>query len=276
MKHNVRRSTSALVLLIVLALLIAACQRERPSREPGEGWTVSPIQEPTDVSGAAGQASPAPSTTTIAVDASPQAETQAAVATAQPPVAAVTAVPVGTAESTVALPEGPTFSYIVQSGDTLFSIALRYDTDVETLRRLNGLPDDAIGAGQVLLVPGTGDEGQPGSEDEVPEVTYVVKSGDTLSSIASDFGVDWEVIAGANDITGPNFTIFRGQKLTIPGVSPTAVPTDEVTIHVVQSGETLYGIAIQYGLTLQELLIANGISNPDALSVGQELIIPEQ
>jgi LysM repeat protein len=169
---------------------------------------------------------------------------------------------------------------VVLPGDTLFSLALTYDTDVETLRQLNNLPDDTIAVGQTLLIPGTGEQEQPGQQpgatsEPDQQVVYTVQQGDTLSSIAAELGVDWQQIAAFNGIEAPNYTIYRGQRLVIPGVTPTPVPTAEVTIHVVQQGDTLYGIAIQYGVTLQALLAANGITNPDQLSIGQELVIPE-
>ncbi len=178
-------------------------------------------------------------------------------------------------------PTGPTFGYVVKSGDTLFSIALAYNADVETVRRLNNLPDDAIQIGQVLIVPGTGAVQQPDATPGASQPTpisgfvYTVQSGDNnLVVIAMQFGVAWQDIAAANNILGPNYNIYRGQKLIIPGVSATPGATTEVKKHVVQSGETLGSIAIQYGVTVQAILDANQLANPDRLRVGQELVIP--
>jgi murein DD-endopeptidase MepM/ murein hydrolase activator NlpD len=50
--------------------------------------------------------------------------------------------------------------------------------------------------------------------------------------------------------------------------------TPNVTIHVVQRGETLYGIALSYGLTVQDLASLNGISDPTNIQVGQHLLVP--
>ena len=177
-------------------------------------------------------------------------------------------------------PTGPTFGYVVKSGDTLFSIALAYSSDVETIRRLNNLPDDTLQVGQVLIVPGTGVVQQPGATPGEPQPTpipglvYTVQSGDNLSSIAAQFGVAWQDVAAANNILGPNYNIFRGQKLTIPGVTATPASTNAVKKHVVRSGETVGSIAVQYGVTVQAILEANQLANPDFLRVGQELVIP--
>ncbi len=66
---------------------------------------------------------------------------------------------------------------------------------------------------------------------------------------------------------------------TPPPPDPTAAPTEQTSaageiIHVVQAGENLYRIALRYGLTFQELAAYNGIANPNALSIGQEIRIP--
>jgi LysM repeat protein len=142
---------------------------------------------------------------------------------------------------------GATYGYVVKADDTLYSIALLNNTDVETIRRLNNLPDDTIQVGQVLVVPGAGEPtATPGTGDATavaqatPEaVIHVVGAGENLSSIAAQYNVGWAEIATANNIASP-YTIYRGQRLTIPGVAPTPQPTAEVTKHVV-AGEDLVG-----------------------------------
>jgi len=57
-------------------------------------------------------------------------------------------------------------------------------------------------------------------------------------------------------------------------VTPTAVPTPEPLRHVVQSGETLGAISLLYDIALVDLMEANGISDPNLLSQGQQLIVP--
>jgi len=103
---------------------------------------------------------------------------------------------------------------------------------------------------------------------------YVVTTGDTLYSIANRFGVTVEQIAQANGITNVN-RISVGQQLNIPGgggSGGTGGPTSGN--YTVKSGDTLYSIATRYGTTVQQLVILNNLSNPNAISVGQTLNVP--
>lgn len=105
--------------------------------------------------------------------------------------------------------------------------------------------------------------------------TYVVKSGDNLSSIGAKYGVSWKKIAEVNNIAGPKYTIYPGQKLIIP-VSGGSTPSSSVSYktYVVQKGDTLSGIASKYGTTYQAIAKLNGISNPNLIYPGQVLKIP--
>ena len=133
-----------------------------------------------------------------------------------------------------------------------------------------------------------------------PEViTYMVKRGDTLESLAERFGTTVEAIKALNGLTGDNPIIKWGVEILIPveseGVgggaemTPTPAPVggfDLVTpvamvtataslptTYVVQPGDTLMAIAERFGVSWQALMEANGISDPTDLQVGQELII---
>jgi LysM repeat protein len=108
--------------------------------------------------------------------------------------------------------------------------------------------------------------------------TYKVKSGDTLSSIASQFGISWQELAAANGLNSRS-TLRIGQELVVPlpggSVAPTAAPpAQSPTTYTVQSGDSLSSIAQRYGITWQELANANGLTGSSRLNVGQKLIIP--
>jgi len=108
------------------------------------------------------------------------------------------------------------------------------------------------------------------------EQIYVVRRGDSLISIARRFGTAEAAIMEANGIVDPDF-IWVGQRLIIPldgTAMPTSMlPTECEVIHVVQRGETLTAIAWGYGTTVEAILLANGLVNPNSIWVGQRLII---
>jgi len=115
---------------------------------------------------------------------------------------------------------------------------------------------------------------------------HVVQAGENLYRIALRYGVTWPAIAAANGITNPNL-IYVGQVLIIPapGTTPTpstplpgtAVPTTAPSTggtYTVVAGDTLSRIALRFGTTVQAIVSANGITNPNLIYVGQVLKIP--
>jgi LysM repeat protein len=109
-----------------------------------------------------------------------------------------------------------------------------------------------------------------------PGGTYTVQPGDTLFAIAQRYGVTVEALAQANNITNVH-RLEVGQVLTIPGEGdepPPAVDPGEERIHVVQRGENLYRIGLQYGFTVEELASYNNIADPTRIDVGQQIRIP--
>lgn len=92
--------------------------------------------------------------------------------------------------------------------------------------------------------------------------TYTVKSGDTLSGIASQYGTTWQALAASNGLSNPNL-IYPGQILRVPGSSQQT--------YVVKSGDTLSGIAAKFGTTWQRLAQINGLPDPNKIYPGQVL-----
>jgi len=100
---------------------------------------------------------------------------------------------------------------------------------------------------------------------------YTVQSGENLFRVGLRFGLQWTVIAAANNIVNPNL-VFAGQTLFIPA-GGTVPPTGGPLTHVVQPGETLQIIAARYGTTWQALAALNNLPNPNFVYAGQRLVI---
>jgi LysM repeat protein len=107
-------------------------------------------------------------------------------------------------------------------------------------------------------------------------VTHVVQQGETLSSIAQRYGTTWQAIAQANNIVNPN-QIYVGQKLTIPTAGGSTGGTTGCRIrHTVRSGEWVWQIARDYGVSPYDILAANGLTIRTANTIypGMVLCIP--
>ncbi|HEY6607632.1 MAG TPA: LysM peptidoglycan-binding domain-containing protein [Candidatus Limnocylindria bacterium] len=101
----------------------------------------------------------------------------------------------------------------------------------------------------------------------------VVRPGDTLSAISMRSGISVERLVDLNDIDDPN-RIFVGQRLRISADAPTPNAGGAVTSHVVEPGESLWGIARHYGTTIAAIASANGLADPSRIFGGQRLAIP--
>lgn len=165
-----------------------------------------------------------------------------------------------------------THSYTVKSGDTLSIIASKYNMTVNALATLNGISNpNLIYPGQTLRVADSGNGSNVSNKATAPitnkgsSSTYIIKSGDTLSGIASRYGTSVSALASLNGINNPN-RIYPGQVLKISGSRQASSRT-----YTVRSGDTLSGIASRLGVSWYSLKAKNGLSNANLIYPGQVL-----
>ena len=97
--------------------------------------------------------------------------------------------------------------------------------------------------------------------------TYTVRSGDTLSSIASKFGTSYQALDSLNGISNPNL-IYAGQVLRVNGSASASS-----VYYTVRAGDNLSAIASRYGTSYQSIAALNGLANPNLIFAGQTLKI---
>jgi putative chitinase len=168
--------------------------------------------------------------------------------------------------------------HVVQRGENLFRIALRYGVTVNALMAANGLSNASrVYVGQRLVIP-TGGESSNSSPSPSPAGVHVVQRGENLFRIALRYGLTFRTLAAANGIANPS-RIYAGQRLVIPGRGDApalpAQPAPAGRSYTVRRGDTLSAIARRYGISTWTLAQANGIRNPSFIYVGQVLRIPQ-
>jgi len=175
---------------------------------------------------------------------------------------------VGAQTAWAAAPPASGLVHVVRRGDTMYSIARAYGTTVSAIVAANGIANpNRIYVGQRLRIPSGHSEGyHPGGG------VYIVRHGDTLSSIARHLGVSLRALIHVNGIRNPNY-IYAGQRLVIPRDGDSCYSCGG-TFYRVQRGDTLYSIAWRYGRTVWAIAHANGIRNPNVIYAGQVLRIP--
>lgn len=198
--------------------------------------------------------------------------------------------------------------YTVAAGDTLFTIALRYNITWQELAIVNGLQEfDLLQIGQEIVLPASLDEDSSATIDIEEAITdettadslqaveatngfegnhqhksgarsYTVRAGDTPLGIALSHGATLDALLSANGLTTSDF-LQIGQVLTIPGGGEASSPAAADSIapaktYTVQRGDTVFAIASRLGVDWQEMLRINKLTEQSLLQPGQILTVP--
>ncbi|MCU0416001.1 MAG: LysM peptidoglycan-binding domain-containing protein [Cytophagaceae bacterium] len=166
----------------------------------------------------------------------------------------------------------------VEAKETLYSIAKKYGSNLEDIKRDNPTAITNLYVGQVIKVLTKEKTNTTLSASSGSGTVHIVKSGETLYSIATSYNVSVDDIKKSNP--GISSSLKVGQKLTIPTKATTSVPsptavatTTKMVEHKVTSGQTLYSISRQYNVSVEEIKKVNpGMSS--ALIVGQIIKVP--
>ncbi len=142
--------------------------------------------------------------------------------------------------------------------------AVAASADVDDLG-VNGSADLATIGDAAVVQPNLSDTDVTPSGTRTKTETYVVVEGDTLSTIARQFGVSIDTILWENNLT-PRNLLRLGQSLVI-------LPTSGVS-HTVKKGDTIGSIAARYGVSADDIIAANKLASADDLHIGEKLVVP--
>ena len=263
-----KRSWCLLVALAACLVLATGCKRAKPPRTVS--WpTNAPValepDGPSDGDGPAASATPAP-----AAPGQPDAPpTLAPFVTRTPGIQHTTP----TEEATPAPGDGTgspaEVEYAIAAGDTLSSVAVGFQTSVSAIMQRNGIANpDMVRVGQKLVIPvGSG----PSSPTEPGTVYHTVGQGDTLWMLARKYHTHpREIVAQNGGVISDPDHLSPGTTLKI-----TAGTAPVVATHAVRPGESLSSIARANGVSVQDLLSANGLTDPNLVRAGRVLVIPK-
>lgn len=144
-------------------------------------------------------------------------------------------------------------TYIVEPGDTLIGLASHFGTTVEAITAANNLSSTNLIVGEILSMPQTN--------------TYVVQPGDNLSNIAATNGLAVEELMALNNLS--DTALIIGQELKLKAASASS----ELKVDA-KSGDSLWSLADEYGVSVNQLAAANNLTLGDSLDLGQQLTIP--
>jgi len=218
-----------------------------------------------------------------------------------------------TSDSTSTTDTTTTGTYTVKSGDTVAKIAAAYGVSVSDIKSWNSLSNvNLILVGQTLSVKGatstattqqTAKTTQTAANSTTTATatgTYTVKSGDTLSKIASQLGTTVANIQSLNSLSNVN-VLYVNQTLKVSGTASTATTTTSTatstttktstttatstaaaktttltngqTVYTVQSGDTIAKIANSFGVSISQLTQWNSLANSNVIYVNQKLVV---
>ncbi len=172
-------------------------------------------------------------------------------------------------------------TYTVKAGDSLYRIAKNHNMSLQELKSLNNLSSDLIFAGQVLKVSGQVTTNQPSTNTNTSQNsnqaqtsgngTYTVKAGDSLYRIAVNYNMSLQELKNLNNLSSN--LIIPGQVLKVSGQATSNQPSTNTSqnsnqtqasgngTYTVKAGDSLYRIAVNHNMSLQELKNLNNLSS---------------
>ena len=149
-------------------------------------------------------------------------------------------------------------SHIVQSGDSLWSLASKYDTEVKIIKKINYLNNDLLSINDTLLIPLSKSK----SNNFIPYEMYIVSEGDTLWSIAKEYNIEIRDLSRMNSID-ENSYLQLGQQLSIgnKNIHRNIESKKRTILYSVKQGDNLFKISELFDVSIRSIEEINNFNN---------------
>ena len=197
------------------------------------------------------------------------------------------------------LPAADYNMHIVKKGETLWSIAQKYNLSVDLILATNNIANsELISIGQEMKVPSNKNavaetnivnqavtdkknnnvNNNVSQPENAEPIVYTVKAGDNLWNISRKYGVSVEVIIDVNNLRDKDL-LSLGQKLEIPAIGGGVSNSNQkqeptIVTYTVVKGDTLWNISQRYDVKMSSIISANNLKEISRLSIGQKLKLP--
>lgn len=158
-------------------------------------------------------------------------------------------------------------NYVVEKGDTLYGIAKRFNTSVQSIKELNNLKSDNITIGQTLRVRSNNDT------NPLECIVYTVKKGDTLYNISKKYNTTVDELKRYNNLQTNTLNI--GDRIVIPCNVENNYNDNNYVTYTVLRGDSLYSIANKFGTTVESIKELNDLKS-NLLNIGDKLIVDDR
>ena len=169
--------------------------------------------------------------------------------------------------------------YTVKKGDNLYSIAKKYNTTVDEIKRYNNLTSNLLNIGDRIVIPCNLENDHKDKNNNY--VDYIVVKGDSLYSIANKFGTTVDKIKELNDLKSNIINVGdrlivddrRGVSSVLECFGSSDYNNQKYINYMVIKGDNLYNLAKKYNTSVDQIKLLNNLSSND-LSIGQILKLP--